>query len=169
MDLLANGWPAAYDKAEGLAIINDSTIAVGNDNDFGSTCPLANGIALTTTVISHVVTYKLQGPNKITNYTPLLLVTGLQNDYQLTDNSINIYPNPADNTTSFTFSLKNDAAIGFQVLDISGKIIFSDLNKKYSLGENTVNINTSNFDNGIYFIQIYEGSKAVTKKLIVAH
>ena len=169
MDLLANGWPAAYDKAEGLAIINDSTIAVGNDNDFGSTCPLANGIALTTTVISHVVTYKLQGPNKITNYTPLLLVTGLQNDYQLTDNSINIYPNPADNTTSFTFSLKNDAAIGFQVLDISGKIIFSDLNKKYSLGENTVTINTSNFDNGIYFIQIYEGSKAVTKKLIIAH
>lgn len=33
MDLLANAWPAAYDKAEGLAIINDSTIAICNDND----------------------------------------------------------------------------------------------------------------------------------------
>src|SRR5690606_34305521 len=28
MDLLANGWPAVLDKAEGLAIINDSTIAI---------------------------------------------------------------------------------------------------------------------------------------------
>ena len=48
MDLLASGWPAALDKAEGLAIINDSTIAIGNDNDFGQTSPLADGIATAT-------------------------------------------------------------------------------------------------------------------------
>ncbi len=67
MDLLANGWPSALDKSEGLTIINDSTIAVCNDNDFGQTCPLANGIAIPTTNLSHVLVFRLQGSNKIQN------------------------------------------------------------------------------------------------------
>ncbi len=75
MDLLANGWDPTLDKAEGLAIINDSTIAIGNDNDFGQTCPLANGIPIATSITSHVVTYRLKGSNKISNlrqFSPLL-------------------------------------------------------------------------------------------------
>jgi|GEM_PF-644080 len=79
MDLLANSWPAALDKAEGLAIINDSTIAIGNDNDFGQTCPLANGIPIATNNVSHVITYSLSGANKLVNYkkpVPTLLSLG---------------------------------------------------------------------------------------------
>jgi secreted PhoX family phosphatase len=75
LDLLANGWDPALDKAEGLAIINDSTIAVGNDNDFGQTCPLENGIPIPTFNTSHVVTYGLKGKNKIANlkqFVPLI-------------------------------------------------------------------------------------------------
>ncbi|HRG38935.1 MAG TPA: T9SS type A sorting domain-containing protein [Bacteroidia bacterium] len=68
MDLLANGWPAVLDKAEGLAIVNDSTIAICNDNDYGQTSPLANGIATATTNVSHVFTYRLSGSNKLSNY-----------------------------------------------------------------------------------------------------
>jgi secreted PhoX family phosphatase len=68
MDLLANGWPAVLDKAEGLAIINDSTIAICNDNDFGQTCPLADGIAIATTNAGHVFVYGLKGANKLKNY-----------------------------------------------------------------------------------------------------
>ncbi len=68
MDLLANSWPAIYDKSEGLAIINDSTIAVGNDNDYGQTSPTANGIPTATNVACHVVTYSLKGNNKLKNY-----------------------------------------------------------------------------------------------------
>lgn len=73
MDLLANGWPAVLDKAEGLAIINDSTIAICNDNDFGQTCPNADGIPIATTNTSHVITYGLQGNNKLKNYKALSL------------------------------------------------------------------------------------------------
>lgn len=71
MDLLASGWPAALDKAEGLAIINDSTIAIGNDNDFGQTSPTANGIGTATGNLSHVITYRLSGAKKLANFTPL--------------------------------------------------------------------------------------------------
>jgi hypothetical protein len=67
MDLLANGWPATLEKAEGLAIIDDSTIAIGNDNDYGQLSPTENGIAIENGIVSHVLTYRLDGSNKITN------------------------------------------------------------------------------------------------------
>jgi hypothetical protein len=68
MNLLANGWPSTLEKAEGIAIINDSTIAIGNDNDFGQVSPAENGIATATTITSHVMTYGLQGANKLNNF-----------------------------------------------------------------------------------------------------
>ncbi len=68
MDLLAHGWDPALDKAEGLAIINDSTIAVSNDNDYGQYSPDEDGLAVATTNLSHVVTYRLSGSNKLENY-----------------------------------------------------------------------------------------------------
>lgn len=70
IDLLANGWPAVLDKAEGITIINDSTIAIGNDNDYGQVSPLENGVATATTNTSHVFTYRLQGSNKLTGFVP---------------------------------------------------------------------------------------------------
>lgn len=70
LDLLANGWPAELDKAEGLAILNDSTIAVGNDNDYGQTTlnGAEDGIAIATGKLSHVFLYGLKGINKLNGY-----------------------------------------------------------------------------------------------------
>jgi hypothetical protein len=73
MDLLANGWPAALDKAEGLAIVNDSTIAVCNDNDYGQSSPTANGIATPTGKACHILKYSLKGVNKLTGYVAPLI------------------------------------------------------------------------------------------------
>ena len=72
MDLLANGWPASYDKAEGLAIINDSTIAIGNDNDYGQTSPNQDGLATATGLNCHVITYRLSGSMKLKNLRQML-------------------------------------------------------------------------------------------------
>jgi hypothetical protein len=67
MDLLANGWPATLDKAEGIAIINDSTIAICNDNDYGQSSPAENGVATASSNLSHLITFRLQGANKLQN------------------------------------------------------------------------------------------------------
>lgn len=70
MDLLANSWPSALDKAEGLAIINDSTIAICNDNDYGQVSPLENGIAIATSNLSNLLIYNLKGINRLQNFKP---------------------------------------------------------------------------------------------------
>lgn len=71
IDLLANNWPSALEKAEGIAILNDSTIAIVNDNDYGQVSPAENGIATATNIKSHLFTYRLQGTNKLTNFEPI--------------------------------------------------------------------------------------------------
>jgi hypothetical protein len=65
MDMLANSWPSNLEKAEGLAIINDSTLAFVNDNDFGQYSPTENGVATPSNIESHLFTYALSGSNKI--------------------------------------------------------------------------------------------------------
>lgn len=72
VDLLANGWPAELDKSEGLAILNDSTIVVGNDNDYGQASPTQNGVATATTKLSNVFVYGLMGASKLVNFVPQL-------------------------------------------------------------------------------------------------
>ena len=71
MDLLANGWNPVLDKAEGIAIVNDSTIAICNDNDYGQASPLENGIATATGNKSHMFVFSLQGQNKLSTFEPL--------------------------------------------------------------------------------------------------
>jgi hypothetical protein len=66
MDMLANNWPSNFEKAEGLALINDSTIAFVNDNDFGQYSPLENGVATANNMESHLFVYGFSGKNKIT-------------------------------------------------------------------------------------------------------
>jgi hypothetical protein len=101
MDLLASGWPAELDKAEGLAIINDSTIAICNDNDYGQTCPLADGLPLPTSNLSTVITYQLDAANKLLGYraapTPLL-----SQGITAVSSSQTPYLNPLNSNTSFT-------------------------------------------------------------------
>ncbi len=66
MDMLANKWPSNFEKAEGIALINDSTIAFLNDNDFGQYSPLENGVATANNMESHLFVYGLNGKTKLT-------------------------------------------------------------------------------------------------------
>lgn len=68
MDLLANGWPSVYEKAEGISIINDSTIAICIDNDYGQVSPKEDGIPIATNINSHLLVYGLMNANKIPNF-----------------------------------------------------------------------------------------------------
>jgi hypothetical protein len=48
MDLLAHGWDPAHKKPEGITVVDDATIAVINDNDFGVDSPNADGVLVNT-------------------------------------------------------------------------------------------------------------------------
>lgn len=75
MDLLSSGWPSTLEKAEGISILNDSTLAITNDNDFGQISPDENGIAKPTGILSQILIFQLHGKNKIDGFKPVEPVT----------------------------------------------------------------------------------------------
>jgi Bacterial Ig domain/PA14 domain/Secretion system C-terminal sorting domain/Bacterial protein of unknown function (DUF839) len=111
MDLLATGWSATLEKAEGLAIINDSTLAIGNDNDYAQVSPTENGVATATNTLSHVYKYGLQGNNKLLNFSfiGIILSQGITGP----SSSQNPYILPYDAGVNFTSLLTaNDSVSG---------------------------------------------------------
>ncbi len=78
-DFLALGWNPQLEKIEGITIINDSTIAVCNDNDYGQVSLPENGVATATGYTGHVVIYNLKGNSKLKNFVPFKynMITGL--------------------------------------------------------------------------------------------
>ncbi len=90
------------------------------------------------------------------------------NTYTLPANSISVYPNPAKNNATIAINLKKDETITVNILDITGKIVKIALqNEKVGSGAIAIDLNTSGFSNGIYFVQISSGSVNATTKLIV--
>ena len=65
----ANGWDPALVKTEDMAIVNDSTIAVGIDNDYGIEST-DKGVASASGQDPVIYVFSLKGTNKIANYVP---------------------------------------------------------------------------------------------------
>lgn len=59
IDLLESGWNLSHDKPEGITIIDDSTIALVNDNDYGINSPNANGQVVFTGKTTMIYIYHL--------------------------------------------------------------------------------------------------------------
>jgi len=166
MDLTAHGWPAELDKSEGLAIINDSTIAVGNDNDFGQVSPGANGIATATGIKSHVLVYGLQGDNKIPG-----LVTEAPSSVKEPSLIANaaLYPNPAAKQVTLTFGLQRAATASASVYDLQGRKVMTAGGQGLTVGSQSVNLDVQSLDNGFYFVQLAVEGQRKQFKLVIAH
>lgn len=62
LDLLEAGWDRTHDKPEGLTIIDDQTIAVVNDNDFGIAGPAGDGSIVLTGKTTRLYIFGLPEP-----------------------------------------------------------------------------------------------------------
>lgn len=167
MDLLASGWDAALDKAEGVTIINDSTIAFCNDNDFGQSCPLANGIPVATSNLSHIVVFNLKGADKIQNFVPgkPLSISAVEE----TSTAVKLYPNPSADLVMLNLTLNKDERVGVSIMDMHGKTALEPLVGDRNAGEQAVELNISQLPNGIYFVRVAAGDTVQTIKMVVIH
>jgi hypothetical protein len=84
--------------------------------------------------------------------------TASANDITL-DNALSVSPNPANNNINISSKVVID---GYQLSDITGKIIVSKTNKE--LNSFTIDISTES--SGLYFLTIKSGSSSKTLKVI---
>ena len=66
------------------------------------------------------------------------------------------------------FNLSQTKTLLINVYNIVGEKVYSVSKNIYDAGENEVKLNTSNLANGMYIIQLHDGTRAINKPLVVS-
>ncbi len=96
-----------------------------------------------------------------------LLSIGID-EISLSLSSFNVYPNPV-NTNSFTLLYNSllSQIITIELYDIEGKLVQPSLITKSTPGENSIEINVTNINNGIYFVKLKTNDGFQLKKIFI--
>lgn len=82
------------------------------------------------------------------------------------DDVFQMFPNPTSSNTTITIQLKSESNVELKVLDMSGKEVaarnYGSLN-----GASNINMNTSNFESGVYLVELTINNQKMTKRLII--
>jgi hypothetical protein len=85
---------------------------------------------------------------------------------EINSNSVvSVYPNPATDNLSVRLGKNVTDKVTVFIRDINGKVI---LQREIESLENSIDINVSMLDNGLYFLELKGNSMCVTKKISIA-
>jgi len=82
---------------------------------------------------------------------------------------LGVYPNPADGFSILNLQVVTASELDLQLIDLNGKIVQEIGSDKMNPGFYSVNINTANLSNGVYFIRTVVENSVRTSKLVVKH
>jgi len=85
------------------------------------------------------------------------------NGYVLAQN----YPNPFNPTTEIRFTLPKDGQVRLDILDLSGKVVRTVLDRKMSAGDHGTVVNASEFASGVYYYQLTAGGNVLRRAMIL--
>jgi hypothetical protein len=98
----------------------------------------------------------------ITN-TPSAL--GLQT--QTAEGSMQVYPNPANESFTIKLELNESAEVSYFLNDISGRLIQDPIVQELPAGKHVLQTSTTNLLPGIYFCNIKANNKTFTERIVV--
>ncbi len=78
-----------------------------------------------------------------------------------------VAPNPASTETRFTFYSPDANDLNLQVFDLLGNLIHTAQIRTVAAVEQTINLNTSSFNNGVYLYKLSSAENKFTGRLIV--
>lgn len=103
---------------------------------------------------------------KISYIKEINLPTNLLENTSITNNSVNIYPNPTNNITYISFNEKIEEKLSLKILNATGQVVFEKNEISANKGDSE-QINVNHLSAGIYYIQIIGNSHFINKKLII--
>ncbi len=87
-------------------------------------------------------------------------------DQNQVDANLTVYPNPANEFTSIKVQLKNEQNVALKLIDMNGRTVASR-NYGQMNGASEIQLNTSNFEAGLYLIQLTLDNTIVSRRLII--
>ena len=98
---------------------------------------------------------------------PVVTPTGVANTTKEEEFDLTMFPNPTNNMVTFWVEAANNEAVSYAVVNSTGITIKQEENVK--LNGLKLNIDLAAQPDGLYYIQVRVGEKAVTKKVMVKH
>ena len=132
----------------------------GSDIDFGNSIQQTSEGGYIVAGYSASTNGDVTGNHGSSDYWIIKLSSTLDTNLFIQNNNLTIFPNP----TKDNLIIKIDYFTPYQeitITDLLGKIIY-----KQSLDGLSTSIKTSNFQKGVYFLNLTEGSNKITKKFI---
>jgi hypothetical protein len=142
---------------------NSTGVMRGNKADTAQ-FTLPAGISATTTY-SLVVTANGIASSPVLFKPCVGIVSGIEETTN-TYNSMNVYPNPAHEQATFTFTTREDGAYVIKVIDGMGRMIREENGKAIS-GDNTQVIHLNDLAKGPYMIFLQKGTDVYKTKLLI--
>jgi hypothetical protein len=78
-----------------------------------------------------------------------------------------VYPNPVSSYATISLLLDKSQELSVNIYDLTGHKIAAIEKAQYGTGENTIRYDASALPKGMYFIQITDGVKSTSLKMIV--
>ena len=87
-----------------------------------------------------------------------------ENEEQILD--VSCFPNPSSNNVTLSFVVTENSDVEFEVVDLSGRLIYESEELKFPIGEQSIKIQSEEWTKGIYFIKLKANEKSKTVKFI---
>ena len=140
---ITNGFPAMYDTVD-LANETNTDVAVSNGNVW--------------------VVWQDDNSNTVKYRTGTFTPVVISSVNEVAETNFSIYPNPANDFLNITST--NNEKFSLSIFNALGEKVYSAVSP-LSFGEGSgVRLSTSNFPNGIYFLQLKSENKFFTQKFI---
>lgn len=94
------------------------------------------------------------------------LHTGLGIDDLVSNNSLQLFPNPVNDKLSVKLDLKESATITFTIFNILGQQQLNSVEKELTKGDNMISINTNALASGVYFLNISSDAGTLQQKFV---
>jgi hypothetical protein len=82
---------------------------------------------------------------------------------------VSLFPNPTKDEAVLSILSEKSQNATISIIDITGKMVSTTIEKDLASGENQINLNTSELKNGIYFVRVVTAEKTSEIKMIVKH
>lgn len=94
---------------------------------------------------------------------------GTSSAFSLSKNiaDLKIYPNPVVGEATVTFTNPEGAEVTAEVMDLTGKVVKTVDLGYHSVGEQSIRLNATDLESGIYFIKLNAGEFTTTRKFTV--
>lgn len=76
-------------------------------------------------------------------------------------------PNPTNGITNINFSLMTGAETSFQVVDITGKVVYTENMGNMAAGSHNIVLDVTGFAQGVYYYTLTSGDFSASKKMII--